>query len=120
MWFFYSVVRDADFFVFLPLAVVLVSVSVVCLWRWDLPVLVFWPFLAGLVVRSVVGLLAFPCFVIGLLAFPLCGGAPTFLCLPQRKVGKRKRLKPPAHKRVPRTATVVVHLESVPPHTPRR
>jgi hypothetical protein len=62
------------------------------------------------------GLLAFPCFVSGLLAFPLCGGAPTFLCLPQRKVGKRKRLKPPAHKRVPRTATVVVQLESVPSH----
>ncbi|PQV47197.1 hypothetical protein B0G83_111224 [Paraburkholderia sp. BL21I4N1] len=39
-------------------------------------------------------LLAFPCFRGGLLAFPLCGGAPTFLCLPQRKVGKRKRLTP--------------------------
>src|SRR6266581_960395 len=37
----------------------------------------------------------------GLLAFPLCGGAPTFLCLPQRKVGKRKRLTPLALKRVP-------------------
>jgi hypothetical protein len=58
VWFFYSVVRDADFFgFFLPLAVVLVSVSVVCLWRWDLPVLVFWPFLALFVVRSGVGLL---------------------------------------------------------------
>src|SRR6201995_189234 len=45
--------------------------------------------------------LAFPCFLAGLLAFPLCGGAPTFLCLPQRKVGKRKRLKPPIFKRVP-------------------
>src|SRR5438445_702415 len=30
---------------------------------------------------------AFPCFVIGLLVFPLCGGAPTFLCWRQRKVG---------------------------------
>jgi hypothetical protein len=39
-----------------------------------------------------VGLLAFPCFVSGVLALPLCGAAPTFLCLPQRKVGKRKRL----------------------------
>ncbi|MGA9919153.1 MAG: hypothetical protein WBR17_42155 [Paraburkholderia sp.] len=29
--------------------------------------------------------LAFPCFVSGLLALPLCGAAPTFLCLPQRK-----------------------------------
>ncbi|RKE25320.1 hypothetical protein B0G76_6847 [Paraburkholderia sp. BL23I1N1] len=47
------------------------------------------------------GALAFPCFLIGLLASPLCGAAPTFLCLPQRKVGKRKRLTPLAHKRVP-------------------
>jgi hypothetical protein len=59
--------------------------------------------------------LAFPWFLIGLLALPLCGAAPTFLCLLQRKVGKRKQLEPPA-KRVPRTATVVVHLESVPSH----
>ena len=29
--------------------------------------------------------LAFPCILSGLLAFPLCGGAPTFLCLLQRK-----------------------------------
>jgi hypothetical protein len=35
--------------------------------------------------------LAFPCFDIGLFALPLCGAAPTFLCRPQRKVGKRKR-----------------------------
>ena len=49
---------------------------------------VWWFFLVGLL------LLAFPCFLSGLLAFPLCGGAPTFLCLPQRKVGKRKRLTP--------------------------
>ncbi len=66
---------------------------------------VVWFFLAlpcyVLVVCSGVGLLAFPCFVSGLLALPLCGAAPTFLCLPQRKVGKRKRLKPPAHKWVP-------------------
>src|SRR6202000_3229554 len=34
--------------------------------------------------------LAFPCFLIGLFALPLCGAAPTFLCRPQRKVGKRK------------------------------
>ncbi|MFL9869160.1 hypothetical protein PQR67_33745, partial [Paraburkholderia fungorum] len=26
--------------------------------------------------------LAFPCFLSGLLALPLCGAAPTFLCLP--------------------------------------
>ena len=56
--------------------------------------------------------LAFPRIDIGLLELPLCGAAPTFLCLPQRKVGKRKRLEPPA-KRVPRAVAVVVHLESV-------
>ena len=75
--------------------------------------------LGVVVVCSVVGPLAFPCFVSGLLALPLCGAAPTFLCLPQRKVGKRKRLKPLILKRVPRAATVVVHMESVPPRTPR-
>jgi len=53
------------------------------------------------VVCSGVGLLAFPCFVSGLLALPLCGAAPTFLCRPQRKVGKRKRLTPLILKRVP-------------------
>ena len=68
---------------------------------------------------SLSGSLAFPCVVSGLLALPLCGAAPTFLCLPQSKVGKRKRLKPLAHKRVPRAARVVVHLESVPPHIRR-
>jgi hypothetical protein len=36
------------------------------------------------------------------------------------QVGKRKRLKPLILKRVPRAATVVVHLESVFPRTPRR
>jgi hypothetical protein len=30
-----------------------------------------------------------------------------------KKVGKESRFEPPAHKRVPRTATIVVHLESV-------
>ena len=77
----------------------------------------FFACFGGIVVD--LGLLAFPCFVSGLLALPLCGAAPTFLCLPQRKVGKRKRLTPLILKRVPRTAAVVVHLESVPPHTPR-
>jgi hypothetical protein len=43
---------------------------------------------------------------------------PTFLCLPQRKVGKRKRLEPLIFKRVPRTVSVVVHLESAFSHTP--
>jgi hypothetical protein len=56
--------------------------------------------------------LAFPCFVFGLLVLPLCGAALTSLCRPQREVSKRKRLKPLVLKRGPRTATVVVHLES--------
>src|SRR5258707_177460 len=36
---------------------------------------------------SVLRVLAFPCFVSGPLALPLCGAAPTFLCGMQRKVG---------------------------------
>jgi hypothetical protein len=31
------------------------------------------------------GLLAFPCFAFGLFALPLCGAAPTFLCLAKEK-----------------------------------
>jgi hypothetical protein len=64
------------------------------------------------------GVLAFPCFVSGLLALPLCGAAPPFFAA-AKKGGKESRFEPPAHKRVPRAATVVVHLESVPSHTPR-
>ena len=56
---------------------------------------------------------AFPCFVSGLLALPLCGAAPTFLCMPQRKVGKRKRLKPLMLSGSRGLLRVVVHLESV-------
>jgi membrane protein implicated in regulation of membrane protease activity len=59
--------------------------------------------------------LAFPCCVIGLLVLPLCGAALTFFAA-AKKDKQRKRLNPPAHKWVPRTATVVVHLESVPSH----
>ena len=40
--------------------------------------LALWAFLDLLVVCSGVGLLAFPCFVSGLLALPLCGAALTF------------------------------------------
>jgi hypothetical protein len=57
--------------------------------------------------------LAFPCVLIGLLVLPLCGAALTFFAA-AKKDKQRKRLNPPAHKRVPRTVTVVVHLESVP------
>ena len=64
------------------------------------------------------GVLAFPCFLSGPLALPLCGAAPTFFAA-AKKVGKESRFEPPAHKRVPRTATVVVHLESVFSHIRR-
>ena len=63
-----------------------------------------------------VGLLAFPCFVRGLLALPLCGAALTFFAA-AKKDKQRKRLKPLILKRVPRTVAVVVHLESVASHT---
>jgi hypothetical protein len=66
----------------------------------------------------VVGRLAFPCCVSGLLALPLCGAALTFFAA-AKKVSKESGFTPQAHKRVPRAATVVVHLESVPSHTPR-
>src|SRR6266702_7874475 len=54
------------------------------------------------------------------ISVPPVRGAPTFLCLPQRKVGKRKRLYTASAKRVPRAVTVVEHLESVFSHTPRQ
>jgi hypothetical protein len=38
--------------------------------------------------------LAFPCFVIGLLASPLCGAALTFFAA-AKKVSKESGLKPP-------------------------
>jgi hypothetical protein len=40
--------------------------------------------------------------------------------MPQRKVGKRKRVTPPILKRVPRTVAVVMHLESVFSHIRRQ
>jgi hypothetical protein len=44
-------------------------------------------FLPSLLSLCVLGALAFPCFVIGLLALPLCGAAPTFFAA-AKKVGK--------------------------------
>ncbi|NIF79020.1 hypothetical protein F3J20_16780 [Paraburkholderia sp. Cy-641] len=46
------------------------------------------------------GLLAFPCVRVGLLALPLCGAAPTFFAA-AKKVGKESSFTPPALKRVP-------------------
>ncbi|MFM0735557.1 hypothetical protein PQQ52_34280, partial [Paraburkholderia sediminicola] len=45
--------------------------------------------------------LAFPCFLIGLLASPLCGAGTYFSLPPQREVSKRKRLTPLILKWVP-------------------
>ena len=53
------------------------------------------------------------------ISVPPVRGGTYFSLPPQRKVGKRKRLKPLIFKRVPRAAMVVVHLESVFSHTPR-
>ena len=63
-------------------------------------VLAFPCFVIG-VVRFVFGCLptalAFPCFLIGLLASPLCGAALTFFAA-AKKVSKESGLTPPAHK----------------------
>jgi hypothetical protein len=48
----------------------------------------------------------------------LCGAAPTFFAA-AKKVGKESGFTPLAHKRVPRTVAVVVHLESVFSHIRR-
>jgi hypothetical protein len=75
-------IRLPDFFACAALLVVLLAALGFCC------------FLVGVVWLSLVAVLAalaFPCILIGLLASPLCGAAPTFLCRPQRKVGKRKR-----------------------------
>ena len=61
---------------------------------------------------------AFPCFLSDLLASPLCGAALTFFAA-AKKAKQRKRLKPQILKRIPRTVTVVVHLESVLSHIRR-
>jgi len=59
-----------------------------------------WAFFVLIVVCSGVGLLAFPCFVSGLLALPLCGAALTFFAA-AKKDKQRKRLTPLILKRVP-------------------
>ena len=94
-------------------------VYLVCLWRVGFLGLEFLAFpCCGGCLWSVAGLWAFPCCVSGLLALPLCGAALTFFAA-AKKDKQRKRLKPLIFKRVPRAATVVVHLESVLSHTPR-
>ncbi|MBC8747823.1 hypothetical protein F6X42_14780 [Paraburkholderia sp. WC7.3b] len=61
--------------------------------------------------------LAFPCFVVGLLAVPLCGAAPTFFAA-AKKVGKEDSSNRQLISGSLGLREVVVHLESVPPHIP--
>ncbi|RZF29609.1 hypothetical protein EVC45_12445, partial [Paraburkholderia sp. UYCP14C] len=63
--------------------------------------------------------LAFPCCVIGLLALPLCGAAPTFFAA-AKKVGKEDSSNRQLISGCPGLRTVVVHLESVLPHLQRQ
>src|SRR5580658_3797529 len=70
--------------------------SSVCLRRWDLPGL----FACAALFGCALTVLAFPCVLIGLLVLPLCGAALTFFAA-AKKDKQRKRLTPPAHKRVP-------------------
>jgi hypothetical protein len=51
-----------------------------------------------------IAVLAFPCFVSGLLASPLCGAALTFFAA-AKKVSKESGLTPPARSETPRTLT---------------
>ncbi|NIF55231.1 hypothetical protein F3J19_24585 [Burkholderia sp. Ax-1724] len=70
--------------------------------------LAFLCFLVGVLVLALCGaslslfsaVLAFPCVHVGLLALPLCGAAPTFFAA-AKKVGKESSFTPPALKRVP-------------------
>ncbi|MBC8745449.1 hypothetical protein F6X42_02010 [Paraburkholderia sp. WC7.3b] len=66
----------------------------------------------------VLELLAFPCFVVGLLALPLCGAAPTFFAA-AKKVGKEDSSNRQLISGSPGLEGVVVHLESVLPHIRR-
>ncbi|WP_157646272.1 hypothetical protein [Paraburkholderia atlantica] len=74
----------------------------------------FWLFFLSLFFA----LLAFPCCLIGLLALPLCGAAPTFFAA-AKKVGKEDSSNRKLISGSPGLAGIVVHLESVPPHIPR-
>jgi hypothetical protein len=52
----------------------------------------------GLVSFGLFEALAFPCFLVGLVALPLCGAAPTFLCRRKERQAKESGLTPPAYK----------------------
>ncbi|MBB5461456.1 hypothetical protein [Paraburkholderia sp. Cpub6] len=89
-----------------------------------------WPFLADLSVYwrcplqggaffVVLALLAFPCCLVGLLALPLCGAAPTFFAA-AKKVGKEDSSNRQLLSGSLGLHEVVVHLESVLPHIPRQ
>jgi hypothetical protein len=55
-----------------------------------------WVFLPVRRFGCALGVLAFPCFLIGLLASPLCGAALTFFAA-AKKVSKESGLQPLAH-----------------------
>ncbi|NVH74424.1 hypothetical protein FSB08_18175 [Paraburkholderia sp. JPY432] len=63
--------------------------------------------------------LAFPCWLVGLLALPLCGAAPTFFAA-AKKVGKEDSSNRQLISGSPGLGGVVVHLESVPPRIRRQ
>ncbi|WP_208449456.1 hypothetical protein, partial [Paraburkholderia phenazinium] len=58
----------------------------------------------ALILVVVLGVLAFPCIVIGLLGSPLCGAAPTFFAA-AKKVGKESGLTPQVGSEPSRSAT---------------
>ncbi|MEW6346757.1 MAG: hypothetical protein AB1704_39525 [Pseudomonadota bacterium] len=58
----------------------------------------------ALILVVVLAVLAFPCFVFGLLALPLCGAALTFFAA-AKKVSKESGLQPLARSEPSRSAT---------------
>ena len=80
---------------------------------------VVWLFARGaLVLVGVLGALASPCIVIGLLGSPLCGAALTFFAA-VKKVSKESGLQPLARSEPSRSATGNGPTRDPPSHHPR-
>jgi hypothetical protein len=78
-----------------------------------------WFFACGALILVVVFMvLAFPCFVIGLLASPLCGAALTFFAA-VKKVSKESGLTPPASSEPSLASTGNGPTRDLPSHFPR-